>query len=57
MMGCLDARLNALPVSTVSRIRAATVKLARVVQGRRKHRAMLARQPNGSLNDTVAVLG
>jgi hypothetical protein len=23
----------------------------------RKHRAMLARQPNGPLNDTVAVLG
>ena len=53
----LLGRLNARPVSTVSRIRAATVRLARVVQGRRKYRAMLARQPNGPLNDTVAVLG
>jgi hypothetical protein len=39
------------------RIRAATSRLAHVVQGRRKHRAMLSPQPNGPLNEAVAVLG
>src|SRR5262249_46900112 len=34
--GYLAARLNARPVSTASRIRAAISRLARVVQGRRK---------------------
>jgi HAMP domain-containing protein len=57
MTACLAARLNACPVLTWFRIRAATSRLARVVQGRRKHSAMLAPQPNGPLNDAVAVLG
>jgi len=51
------ARLNARPVSTVSRIRAATVRLEHIVTERTKRRVMLARQPNGPLNDTGAVLG
>jgi hypothetical protein len=55
MTGYLAARLNARPVSTVSRIRVATVRLA-LVHRRRKHRTILARQPNGPLNDSVAVL-
>jgi len=57
MTACLAARLNAFPVLTAFRIRVATPRLARVVQGRRKHRAMLAPQPNGLLNDAVAVVG
>ena len=51
------ARLNARPVSTGSRIRAATFRLAHIVREGMKHRAMLARQPNGPLDDTVASLG
>ena len=57
MTACLAARLNACPVLTGFRIRAASSRLARIVQGRRTHRAMLAPQPNGPLNDAVAVLG
>jgi hypothetical protein len=59
MTAYLAARLNARPVSTASRIRAAISRLAHVVQGRRKTFgcATLGRQPNGPLNDTVAALG
>jgi hypothetical protein len=55
--GYVAARLNARPVSTGSRIRAATFKLAHIVTERKKRRIMLARQPKGPLNDTVAALG
>ena len=55
--GLRARRLNARPLSTGSRIRAATVRLAHIVRERKKHRAMLARQPNGRLNDAVAALG
>jgi hypothetical protein len=51
----VDPRIKLLHPTTA--IRAATSRLARVVQGRRKHSAMLAPQPNGPLNDAVAVLG
>ena len=57
MTAYVAARLNARPVSTVSRIRAATFRLAHIVREGMKHRAMLARQPNGPLDDTVASLG
>ena len=59
MTAYLAARLNARPVSTGSPIRAATARLAHVVQGRRKTfgGATLGRQPSGPLNDTVAALG
>jgi hypothetical protein len=57
MMAYVAARLNARPVSTGSRIRAATFRLAHVVMEPKKRRVMLARQPNGPLNDTVAALG
>jgi hypothetical protein len=53
----VTTRLNARPVSTGSRIRAATFRRAHVVTERKKRRVMLARQPNGPLNDTVAALG
>ena len=57
MTAYVAAGLNARPVSTGSRIRAATFRLAHVVTERKKHRIMHARQPNGPLNDTVAALG
>ena len=57
MTAYVAARLNARPVSTVSRIRAATVRLEHIVTERTKRRVMLARQPNGPLNDTGAALG
>jgi hypothetical protein len=55
----LAAHLNARQVSTGSRIRAATSKLAHVVQGRRKTSGAttLRRQRREPLNDTVAALG
>ena len=55
--GYVAARLNARPVSTGSRIRAATFRRTHIVTERKKGRVMLARQPNGPLNDTVAALG
>src|SRR6516225_8155592 len=53
MTAYLAARLNARPVSTGSRIRAATSRLAHVVRGRRKTFgcATRARQPSGPCND------
>ncbi len=57
MTAYVAARLNARPVSTGSRIRAATFRLANIVRERKKRRVMLARQPNGPLNDKVAALG
>ena len=57
MTAYVATRLNARPVSTGSRIRAATFRLAHIVRERKKRRVMLARQPNGPLNDTVAALG
>ena len=57
MMAYVAARLNARPVSTGSRIRAATFRLAHIVTERKERRVMLARRPNGPLNDTVAALG
>ena len=57
MMAYVAAHINARPVSTGSRIRAATFRLANIVTERKKRRVMLARQPNGPLNDTGAVLG
>jgi len=57
MMAYVAARRNARPVSTGSRIRAATSRLAHIVRQRKKRRVMLARQPNGPLNDTAAALG
>jgi hypothetical protein len=38
-------------------IRAATFRRTHIVTERKKGRVMLARQPNGPLNDTVAALG
>jgi hypothetical protein len=57
MTAYVAARLNARPVSTGSRIRAATFRLAHIVRERKKRRVMIARQPHGLLNDTVAALG
>ena len=57
MMAYVAAHLNARPVSTGSRIRAATFRLANIVTERKKRRVMLARQPNGPVNDTVEALG
>jgi hypothetical protein len=57
MTAYVAARPNARPVSTGSPIRAATFRLAHIVTERKKRRVMLARQPNGPLNDTVAALG
>jgi hypothetical protein len=57
MTAYLAARLNARPVSTGSLIRAATFRPTHIVRERKKRRVMLARQPNGPLNDTVAALG
>ena len=59
MTAYLAARLNARQFSTGSPIRAATSRLAHVVQGRGKTfgGATLGRQPSGPLNDTVAALG
>jgi hypothetical protein len=57
MTAYVAARLNARPVSTGSRIRAATFRLAHIVRERKKHRVMLARQPNWRFNDTVAAVG
>jgi hypothetical protein len=57
MTAHVAARLNARPISTGSRIRVATFRLAHIVRERKKHRVMLARQPNWRLNDTVAALG
>ena len=57
MMAYVAAHLNARPVSTGSRIRAATFRLEHIVTERKKRRVMLAHQPNGPLNDTVAALG
>jgi hypothetical protein len=56
-MAYMAARLDARRVSTGSHIRAATFRLAHVVTERKKRRVMLARQPSGPLNDTVAALG
>jgi len=50
-------RPNARPISTGSRIRVATFRLAHIVRERKRHRVMPARQPNGPLKDTVAALG
>jgi len=57
MTAYVAARLDARPVSTGSRIRAATSKLAPVVQGRRRtsSAATLGRQRREPLNDTVAL--
>ncbi len=51
-------RLNARPISTGSRIRAAISRLAHIVQGRWRTFgcAILGRQRRGPLNDTVAAL-
>ena len=57
MTSYVAARLNAHPVSIGSRIRAATFRLVHIVRERKKRRVMIARQPNGPLNDTVAALG
>ena len=57
MTACVAARLNARSVSTGSRIRAATFRPAHIVRERKKRRVMLARQPDGPLNDKVAALG
>ncbi len=57
MTAHVAARLNARPISTGSRIRVATFRLAHIVRERKRHRVMPARQPNGPLNDTVAALG
>ena len=57
MTAYVAASLNARPVTTGSRIRAATFRLAHIVTERKKRRVMLARRPNGPLNDTVAALG
>jgi hypothetical protein len=55
----LAARLNARPVSTGSRIRAATAKLVQVVQGRRKlfDCAAFGCQCSATVNDKVTELG
>src|SRR5262249_26616638 len=57
--GLLGRRPNAPPVSTGSRIRAATSRLAHVAQGRRKTfgRATRPRQPSGPRNEMEAALG
>ena len=57
MTAYVAARRNARPVSTGSRIRAATFRPAHIVRERKRRRLMLARQPDGPLNDTVAALG
>ena len=57
MTAYVAAHLNARPVSTGSRIRAATFRPAHIVRERKKRRVMLARQPDGPLNDKVAALG
>jgi hypothetical protein len=59
MTASLAAHLNARQISTGSRIRAVTSKLAHVVQGRRKTSGAttLGRQRREPLNDTLAVLG
>jgi hypothetical protein len=57
MTAYVAARLNARPVSTGSRIRAATFRLEHIVTECKKRRVMLARQPNEPLNDMVAALG
>jgi len=57
MTAYVAASLNARPVTTGSRIRAATFRLAHIVRKRQKRRVVLARQLNGPLNDTVAALG
>ena len=57
MTAYVAARPNARPVSTGSRIRVVTFRLAHIVKERKKHRVMPARQPNGPLNDALAALG
>jgi hypothetical protein len=57
MTAYVAARLNARPISTGSRIRVATFRLAHIIRERKKHRVMLARQRNWRLNDSVATLG
>jgi len=57
MMAYVAARLNARPVSTGSRIRAATFRLEHIVTECKKRRVMLARQPNEPFDDMVAALG
>jgi hypothetical protein len=57
MTAYVAARLNARPVSTGSRIRAATFRLAHIVRERKKRRVMIALQSNGPLNGTVPALG
>src|SRR5262245_32521276 len=57
MTAYVAASLNARSVSTGSRIRAATFRLAHIVTERKKRRVMLARRPNGPLTETVGVLG
>jgi hypothetical protein len=57
--GYVDVGLNARPISTGSRIRAATSRLAHIVRARGKDfgYAPLAHRPNGPLEDTVAAPG
>jgi hypothetical protein len=57
--GYVAARLNARPVSTGSRIRAATSRLVQVVQGRRRPLgcATFGHQSSELLNVTVVALG
>ena len=59
MTACLAAHLNARQVSTGSRIRAATSKLAHVVQGSKKisGATTLGRLRRKPLNETVVALG
>ena len=58
-MGYVAVPLNARPVSTGSRIRAATSRLVQVVQGRRMPLGCTTfdRQSSEPLNDTVVALG
>jgi hypothetical protein len=53
MTAYLAVHLNVCPASIGSRTRAATIRLARVMQGR--SRATLGHQPSGSFN--VVALG
>jgi hypothetical protein len=57
MTAYVAAHLNAWPVSTDSHIRAATAKLAHIVEERGKPYATLSRQPSGHFNGAVAALG
>ena len=59
MTAYVATRLNARPVSTGSRIRAATSRLVQVVQGRRRPLgcATFGHQSSKPLNVTVVALG